>query len=72
MLVLLFIIVLPGLRLSVPIGRARYTSSMVYGGPVQGHRSAEDQDSPIRRLEARADSPTDTCVRFSHQSRQRF
>ncbi|KAI9883859.1 MAG: hypothetical protein M1823_004350 [Watsoniomyces obsoletus] len=68
MLVLLFIIVLPGLRLSVPIGRARYTSSVAYGGPVERHRPAEDLDSSIRRLEVRADSPTDTCVRFSHQS----
>jgi hypothetical protein len=67
MLILLFIIVLPGLRLSVPIGRARYTSNAAYGGPVSSRSSDRLRDESPTRLEARADSPTDTCLRWSHQ-----
>ena len=68
MLVLLFLIVLPGLRLSVPIGRARYTPPLAYAGIIRVPRSPDDADEPTKkRLEARANSPTDACVRWSHQ-----
>ena len=67
LLVLFFIVVLPGLHLPVHLGRARYTASGPSGSPVRGSRIQGSWRSPHRRLAARADSPTDTCVRFSHQ-----
>ena len=72
MLVLLFLIVLPGLRLSVPIGRARYAPPLAYAGVIGVPSFAVDVGEPAKRLEARANSPTDTCVRWSHQCGSRY
>lgn len=64
LLVMLFVLVLPGLQLSLPIGRARRPSNGVSGSPVG---TASSYAGRASNLVERDDSSAEKCLRWSHQ-----
>ena len=68
MLVVVFVLVLPGVRLSIPFGEVRSRGNGVAAARVPAREQEWRMDEHEGRLEARDDSPTSVCLRWSHQS----
>ncbi|KAI9809407.1 MAG: hypothetical protein M1826_003920 [Phylliscum demangeonii] len=69
-LLVLFVLVLPGVQLSISFGATSYGCGGVAARSVRARTSETEADPGVQkaRLEARADSPTAACLRWSHQS----
>lgn len=66
LLVMLFVLVLPGLQLSLPIGRARRSSSNGANASPVGRTSPYLEH--MNHLVARQEDDADKCLRWAHQS----